>query len=79
MPFVEVRSQVETILCGRISCEGLEGRLNENSMLSRAACFDDEERSAVALGVWSRMVTLSPQRARTCQELATKNRAESVP
>jgi len=30
---VGVRSQVETILCGRISCEGLEGRLNENSML----------------------------------------------
>eukprot|EP00434_Breviolum_minutum_P027810 symbB.v1.2.024596.t1/scaffold2341.1/size81865/4 len=30
---VGVPSQVETILCGRIACEGLEGRLNEHSML----------------------------------------------
>lgn len=30
---VGVPSQVETILCGRIACEGLDGRLNEQSML----------------------------------------------
>ncbi|CAE8639127.1 unnamed protein product, partial [Polarella glacialis] len=30
---VGVPSQAETVLCGRIVCEGLEGRLNERSML----------------------------------------------
>jgi len=30
---IGVPSQAETILCGRIVCEGLEGRLNERSMI----------------------------------------------
>lgn len=30
---IGVPSQAETILCGRVVCEGLEGRLNERSML----------------------------------------------
>merc|ERR1719343_378854 len=30
---VGVPSQAEAILCGRIICEGLEGRLNERSMI----------------------------------------------